>query len=278
MSEMLKGAVAKRVSGDNPSPVQRRLGRRRGRSSRCRASLTRSCGARRPAMAKIVGKPKAEDVKRVAVAALMAALDDGKDQARKKPGLTGVRAVATGAVLYTAGKAALTGRRFISERLRGEDDVPRRTTRATTRTRKRRRTTLEDEPEAEEDEELRGRGRGARRGARRRGGRGLRGGRGARRGARRRGGRGPRTTRTRSPSPRRTRTSRTKRSPRSREDEEEPEAERGRRGARGRGGRGLRGGRRGRRGAQRRVRAARPPGRGRGRRHRRGRPPAASEP
>ena len=30
-------------------------------------------------MAKIVGKPNADDVKRVAVAALVAALDDGKE-------------------------------------------------------------------------------------------------------------------------------------------------------------------------------------------------------
>jgi len=71
-------------------------------------------------MAKIVGKPNVDDVKRVAVAALVAALDDSKDHARKNPRLTGVRAVATGAVLYTAGKAALNGRRFINERLRSD--------------------------------------------------------------------------------------------------------------------------------------------------------------
>jgi len=99
-------------------------------------------------MARIVGKPNADDVKRVAVAALVAALDDGKDQARKKPGLTGMRAVATGAVLYTAGKAAFNGRRFINERLEAradqdgndedlEEDEE-----------------LEDEPVAEEDEDL----------------------------------------------------------------------------------------------------------------------------
>jgi hypothetical protein len=75
-------------------------------------------------MAKIVGKPSAEDVKRVAVAALVAALDDGKENARKNPRLTGVRAVATGAVLYTAGKAALNGRRFIAEHLRGDGQEP----------------------------------------------------------------------------------------------------------------------------------------------------------
>jgi hypothetical protein len=75
-------------------------------------------------MAKIVGKPNAEDVKRVAVAALVAALDDGKENARKNPRLTGLRAVATGAVLYTAGKAALNGRRFISERLGNDGQEP----------------------------------------------------------------------------------------------------------------------------------------------------------
>ena len=75
-------------------------------------------------MAKIVGKPSADDVKRVAVAALVAALDDGKENAKKNPRLTGMRAVATGAVLYTAGKAAFNGRRFISEHLHrdGEDE------------------------------------------------------------------------------------------------------------------------------------------------------------
>ena len=95
-------------------------------------------------MARIVGQPNAEDVKRVAAAALVAALDDGKEQARKKPGLTGMRAVATGAVLYTAGKAAFSGRRFINERLRGEDDVPEDDEEEFD----------EDEPEAEEDEDF----------------------------------------------------------------------------------------------------------------------------
>ena len=173
-------------------------------------------------MARIVGKPNADDVKRVAVAALVAALDDGKDQARKKPGLTGMRAVATGAVLYTAGKVAFSGRRFINERLAGarartEDRGGRRGLRGGRGARGR-------SPSRRGGRGLRGAGgRGARGGARRRGGRGLRGGRGARGGARRRGGRGLRGG-----------------------------------GARGRGGRGLRGRGRGRRGAQRRLRAARP--------------------
>src|SRR5215212_9814009 len=75
-------------------------------------------------MAKIVGKPSADDVKRVAVAALVAALDDSKEHARKNPRMTGMRAVATGAVLYTAGKAAFSGRRFISERLQSDEQEP----------------------------------------------------------------------------------------------------------------------------------------------------------
>src|SRR5215212_2517967 len=92
-------------------------------------------------MAKVLGKPSPEDVKRVAVAALVAALDDSKEHARKNPRMTGMRAVATGAVLYTAGKAAFSGRRFISERLHGDDDVPEE-------------DEEEDEPEAEEDEDF----------------------------------------------------------------------------------------------------------------------------
>src|SRR5688500_15834195 len=87
-------------------------------------------------MAKIVGKPNADDVKRVAVAALVAALDDGKENAKKNPRLTGMRAVATGAVLYTAGKVAFNGRRFISERLNGGEEPE------------------EDEQDYDDDEEL----------------------------------------------------------------------------------------------------------------------------
>src|SRR5688572_11652640 len=60
-------------------------------------------------------KPTADDVRRVALAALATALEDGKEEARKKPGQTGVRVVATGAVLYTVGRAAFTGRRFVRD-------------------------------------------------------------------------------------------------------------------------------------------------------------------
>jgi outer membrane biosynthesis protein TonB len=85
-----------------------------------------------------------DDVRRVVLAALATALDDSKQQAAKKPALTGVRAVATGAVIYTAGRAAFSGRRFISDRLasdsredeRGDEDQEEY-----------------DEPEAEERDE-----------------------------------------------------------------------------------------------------------------------------
>src|SRR3954447_15481284 len=106
-------------------------------------------------MAKILGKPNADDVKRVAVAALVAALDDSKDKARKNPRMTGVRAVATGAVLYTAGRAVVGGGRFVRDHLNGgsegeepedsvdedEDDVEDD-------------EEPEDEPEAEDDEDF----------------------------------------------------------------------------------------------------------------------------
>src|SRR6185436_21181183 len=96
-----------------------RRGRRRGRGDHLQDVAELG-----DVMAKILGKPNADDVKRVAVAALVAALDDSKEHARKNPRLTGVRAVATGAVLYTAGKAALNGRRFVNERLHRNDEEP----------------------------------------------------------------------------------------------------------------------------------------------------------
>ena len=61
-------------------------------------------------------RPSSDDVRKVVLAALATALDDRKEEAKKKPGLTGVRAVATGAVIYTAGRAAFSGRRLIKER------------------------------------------------------------------------------------------------------------------------------------------------------------------
>ena len=63
-------------------------------------------------MARNVGKPTPDDFKRVAVAALVAALDDGKDQATeeaRRPEGMGVRRSPPAPSLYTAGKAAFKG-------------------------------------------------------------------------------------------------------------------------------------------------------------------------
>ncbi len=73
-------------------------------------------------MARVLGTPSADDVKRVAVAALVAALDDGKETAPKKPRLTAMRAIGTGAVLYTTGRAVISGRRFFNERINGDGE------------------------------------------------------------------------------------------------------------------------------------------------------------
>ena len=64
-----------------------------------------------------------DDLRKVVLAALATALDDRKEEAKEKPGLTGVRAVATGAVIYTAGRAAFSGGRLIKERF-GSDGRP----------------------------------------------------------------------------------------------------------------------------------------------------------
>jgi hypothetical protein len=85
-------------------------------------------------------RPSGDDVRRVALAALAAALDEGTQQQQKAPkrkgGLkTGVRTVAAGAALYVAGRAAYNNRDAILEQLqdgREQDD---------------------DEPVAEEDED-----------------------------------------------------------------------------------------------------------------------------
>jgi hypothetical protein len=65
-------------------------------------------------------KTTADDVRRVALAALASALEESRREAKQKPGLTGMRAVATGAVLYTAGRAAIAGRRFVRDHF-GDD-------------------------------------------------------------------------------------------------------------------------------------------------------------
>jgi hypothetical protein len=60
-------------------------------------------------------KTPAEELKSAAIAALADALDTEKRA--PKPGLTGARALATGAVIYTAGLAAIKGGRLVREHL-----------------------------------------------------------------------------------------------------------------------------------------------------------------
>ena len=67
----------------------------------------------------------ADDVRRVLVTALIAALEDQQKQKQSsRRGLTGMKALATGAVLFTAGRA---GKRLLSERRKavsaGREDV-----------------------------------------------------------------------------------------------------------------------------------------------------------
>ena len=91
-----------------------------------------------------------DDVRKVVLAALATALDDRKEEAKKKPGLTGVRAVATGAVIYTAGRAAFSGGRFIKDRF-GSDGRPDDDDRSEDEEYED--EEYDDEPRAEEDEE-----------------------------------------------------------------------------------------------------------------------------
>src|SRR5215216_4560371 len=70
-------------------------------------------------------KTPTEELKNAAITALRTALSEESD-AKDKRGLTGVRAVATGAIIYTAGRAAFKGRRFLREQLSShtDDDQP----------------------------------------------------------------------------------------------------------------------------------------------------------
>ena len=67
-------------------------------------------------------KTPTEELKDAAIEALVNALDDDKRAA--KSGAKGVRALAAGAVIYTAGHAAFKGQRFVREQLSSdtEDD------------------------------------------------------------------------------------------------------------------------------------------------------------
>ena len=135
-------------------------------------------------------KTPTEELKDAAIEALVNALEDDKRAA--KPGTKGVRALAAGAVIYTAGRAAFKGQRFVREQLssdteddQAEDLEDGEETRAYEEPEAEEYEVdeEEDEPEAyEEDEEpeaVRGR-RGARGVRGRRGARGSRGRRGAR--------------------------------------------------------------------------------------------------
>jgi hypothetical protein len=63
-----------------------------------------------------------EQLKNAAVEAALSALGDNQSRSKDKPALTGVRAVAAGAVLYTAGRAAFTGRRVLREQQSSNQD------------------------------------------------------------------------------------------------------------------------------------------------------------
>ena len=67
-------------------------------------------------------KTPTEELKDAAIQALLNALDDDKRAA--KPRTSGVRGLAAGALLYTAGRAAFKGQRFVREQLSSdaEDD------------------------------------------------------------------------------------------------------------------------------------------------------------
>src|SRR5918997_3691590 len=61
----------------------------------------------------------ADDVKKVLLTALIAALEDQKETKKPRRGITGVRALATGAVLYTAGRA---GSKLLTDRVQSGSD------------------------------------------------------------------------------------------------------------------------------------------------------------
>jgi hypothetical protein len=76
----------------------------------------------------------ADDVRKVLLTALIAALEDQKEKKKPRKGFTGMRALATGAVLYTAGRA---GSKLLTDRVQSGSDG----------------RTDEDEDERYEDEE-----------------------------------------------------------------------------------------------------------------------------
>jgi hypothetical protein len=69
----------------------------------------------------------ADVLSRMATAALAAALENGQSpepaqKSRKKKRFNGVRAVATGAVIYTAGKAAVRGYEAVRDELAEDEE------------------------------------------------------------------------------------------------------------------------------------------------------------
>jgi hypothetical protein len=71
-----------------------------------------------------------DEVRRVVLAAVASALENRAQESQRKPRLRGVRALAAGAVLYTAGKAVVGNRELLREQLGGDgarrdrDDEP----------------------------------------------------------------------------------------------------------------------------------------------------------
>src|SRR5690348_2502570 len=85
-------------------------------------------------------RPSGDDIRRVALTALAAALDDGKqEQQSKRSGpMKGVKTVAAGAALFVAGRAAYKGRHAIIDQIEQLQDGGQNG----------------EEPEAEEDEDF----------------------------------------------------------------------------------------------------------------------------
>jgi hypothetical protein len=82
---------------------------------------------------------KTDQVRDLALSALSTALEDGKRTVRSTSKLSGTRAVAAGAALYTAGHAVVSGGRFIRNKVAAgeppeeeqyEEEPPRRRRRA----------------------------------------------------------------------------------------------------------------------------------------------------
>ena len=71
-------------------------------------------------------KSPTDELRRAAMIALVSALENQVQDRRSKPRMSGMKALATGAVIYTAGRAAFSNREFLRDQLagdgRGRDD------------------------------------------------------------------------------------------------------------------------------------------------------------